>query len=234
MGAGRGLFGTTVGKKAVMAVTGIVLFGFVLGHLAGNLKLYQGRYADGPHGGEWKIDVYGEALRELGAPVLGRGQALWLVRLVLLGAVGLHAWSAWSLTRQSWEARPVKYAVHVAVQSTYAARTMRWGGVVLALFVAYHLADLTWGWANPAFVAGRVHDNLVASFARLPTAGLYVAANLALGLHLYHGVWSLCQSLGWSRPRLERWQRRSAAGFAVLVTAGNVSFPLAVLLGVVR
>jgi len=232
--ATRGLFRTTVGKKAVMAATGIILFGFVAGHLAGNLKLYQGRYAEGPHAGEWKIDVYGEALRELGAPVLGRGQALWLVRLVLLAAVGLHGWSAWSLTRQSWDARPIKYEKSAVVQSTYAARTMRWGGVILALFVAYHLADLTWGWTNPEFVHGRVHDNLVASFRRLPVAGLYAVANLALGLHLFHGVWSLFQSLGWSHARLDPWRRRLAAAFAVLVTVGNVSFPVAVLAGVVR
>lgn len=234
MVAARGLFRTTVGKKAVMAATGVVLFGFVVGHMAGNLKLYQGRYADGPHAGEWKIDVYGEGLRELGAPVLGHGQALWIVRAALLAAVGLHVWSAWSLTRQSWQARPVRYAKLTAVQSTYAARTMRWGGVILALFVAYHLADLTWGWANPAFVPGRVHDNLVASFQRLPIAGLYVVANLALGLHLFHGVWSLGQSLGWSHPRFDPWRRRAAAAFALLVTVGNVSFPLAVLAGVVR
>jgi succinate dehydrogenase / fumarate reductase cytochrome b subunit len=111
---------------------------------------------------------------------------------------------------------------------------MRWGGVILALFVAYHLADLTWGWTNPEFVHGRVHDNLVASFRRLPVAGLYAVANLALGLHLFHGVWSLFQSLGWSHARLDPWRRRLAAAFAVLVTVGNVSFPVAVLAGVVR
>lgn len=234
MRAARGLMRTTVGKKAVMAATGIVLFGFVVGHMAGNLKLYQGRYVDGPHAGQWKVDVYGEGLRELGAPVLGHGQALWIVRFVLLACVGLHGWAAWSTSRQSWEARPVKYSKRAAVQSTYASRTMRWGGVVLGLFVLYHLADLTLGWTNPAFVAGSVRANLVASFQRLPIAGLYVAANLALGLHLFHGVWSLFQSLGWNHPRFNPWRRRFAAAFALLVTVGNLSFPIAVLTGVVR
>ncbi len=228
------LLRSAVGKKAVMAMSGIVLIGFVFGHMFGNLKLYQGRYADGPHAGAWKIDVYGEALREIGAPVLGHGQALWIVRFVLLACVVLHLWSAWEVTRQSWAARPVKYLKSATVQSTYASRTMRWGGVILALFIAYHLADLTFGWANPAFVAGQVHDNLVASFLRLPIAGLYIVANLALGLHLFHGIWSLCQTLGWNNPKFNPWRRTFAAAFAIVVTVGNVSFPIAVLAGVVR
>lgn len=228
------LLRTAVGKKAVMAATGLVLVGFVLVHMVGNLKLYQGRYAEGPHAGQWKIDVYGEGLRELGAPVLGHSQALWIARLVLLACVGLHLWSAWAVTRQSWSARPIRYARSASVQSTYAARTMRWGGVVVALFVAYHLADLTLGWTNPAFVPGSVHDNLVASFERLPIAGLYVVANLALGLHLFHGVWSLFQTLGWNNPKFNPWRRTLAAALAALITLGNVSFPIAVLAGVVR
>jgi len=138
------------------------------------------------------------------------------------------------LTRQSWAARPVAYAKKAVVQADYASRTMRWGGVILFLFVAYHLADLTFGWANPAFQAGHVHDNLVASFQRLPIAGLYIVANLALGLHLFHGVWSLFQSLGWNNPKFNPWRRRFAALFAVVVTVGNVSFPIAVLAGIVR
>jgi succinate dehydrogenase / fumarate reductase, cytochrome b subunit len=228
-----GLFRTTIGKKALMAATGVLLFGFVLGHMAGNLKLYQGRYAEGPHAGQWKIDVYGEGLRDFGAPILGRGQALWAARLALLAAVGLHVWAAASLTLQSRAARPIPYAVRGVVQADYAVRTMRWGGVILFLFVAYHLADLTFGWAHPEFVAGAVHDNVVASFRRPPVAALYIAANFALGLHLYHGLWSFFRSLGWGHPRFDPWCRRFAATFAVLVTAGNVSFPVAVWTGVV-
>jgi len=228
------LFRTTVGLKAVMAATGIVLFGFVVGHMVGNLKLYRGVYDSGPHAGQYKIDVYGEGLREIGAPVLGHGEALWIVRLVLLGCVLLHVAAAWILTRQSWAARPDRYAKSAVVQSTYAARTMRWGGVIVLLFVLYHLADLTFGWANPAFEPGRVHANLVASFQRPVVAGLYALANLALGLHLFHGLWSLFQTLGWNHPKFNPWRRRLAAAFALLVTVGNLSFPIAVLLGVVR
>ncbi len=232
-GSAGGVLRSAVGKKALMAVTGIVLFGFVVGHLMGNLKLYQGRYGDGPHAGEYKIDVYGEGLRDLGAPILAPGQALWIARFVLLACVGIHIWAAWETTRQSWAARPVKYFKRAAVQSTYAARTMRWGGLIVLFYVFYHLADLTFGGANPGFVAGRIRDNLVASFSRLPVAALYMVATLALGLHLRHGLWSLFQSLGWSNPRFDRLRRTFANTFALVLTAGNLSFPIAVLMGVV-
>jgi succinate dehydrogenase / fumarate reductase cytochrome b subunit len=222
-----------VGQKALMAVTGIVLFGFVVGHLLGNLKLYQGRYPDGAHAGEYKIDVYGEALREIGAPILGHGQFLWIVRIVLLACVGVHIWAAWATTRSSWTARPEKYAKQAAVKSTYAARTMRWGGVIILLYVLYHLADLTLGWTNAQFVHGRVRDNLVASFSQPIVAGLYILGTLALGFHLRHGLWSLFQSLGWSNPRFDAWRQRFAIAFAALLTLGNLSFPIAVLAGVV-
>lgn len=231
-GESRGLRGQ-IAQKAIMAASGIVLFGFVVGHLLGNLKLYQGRYPDGPHAGEYRIDVYGEALREIGSPILGHGQFLWLARIALLAAVGAHLYAAWRTTRQSWAARPVAYRKLAPVQSSYAARTMRWGGVIVLLYVLFHLADLTFGWANPAFVAGSVRDNLVASLEQPVVAGLYVVANLALGLHLYHGLWSLFQSLGWNNPRFNPWRRHFATAFALAITAGNLSFPVAILAGVV-
>jgi succinate dehydrogenase / fumarate reductase cytochrome b subunit len=222
MARDRNPFRTAVGKKAVMAVTGLVLFGFVAAHLFGNLKVYQGAEA---------MNAYGEHLRVIGEPILGRGQALWAFRLVLLAAVGLHLWSAWSLTRQSWRARPEKYQIHAVVQSTYAARTMRWGGVIVLLYVLFHLADLTFGWANPDFHPGKPYENLVISLTQPVVAGLYVVANVALGFHLYHGLWSFFQSLGWNHPRWNPWRRRFATLFAWAITAGNVSFPLAVLFG---
>jgi succinate dehydrogenase cytochrome b subunit len=216
---------TAVGLKVLMAVSGIVLFGFVLAHMAGNLHLYQG--AD-------RMNAYGEYLREAGSPVLGRGEALWIFRIVLLAAVGVHLWSAWVTTRQSWAARPHDYVKRTAVDASYASRTMRWGGVIILLFVLYHLADLTFGWANPAFRPGHPYENLVASFQRWWIAGLYVVANLALGLHLYHGLWSLFQSLGWNNPKFNRWRRHFATLFAWVVTVGNVSFPVAVWMGWVK
>lgn len=225
MTATVGFSRTTLGKKAVMAVTGLILFGFVFIHMFGNLKLYQG---------EAKFDHYAEALRELGKPILGYGQALWIARAVLLAAVLLHIWSAWSLTLQSRRARPVRYENQELVQASYAVRTMRWGGVILLLFVTYHLAHLTLGWVHPDFTAGKVYQNVVVGFQVGWVAAFYIAANLALGFHLYHGLWSFFQTLGWNQPALNPWRRRFATLFAIVVTAGNISFPIAVLLGVVR
>ncbi len=221
------LYRSAVGKKAVMAVTGVILFGFVLLHMVGNLKLYQG-----PE----KFNAYAEFLREVGTPLVPHGQLLWLARLVLLAAVALHLHAAVALTLLSRRARPVSYRRHRDVGASYASRTMRWGGVIIALFVVYHLAHFTWGWrpVHPDFVPGDVYANVVRGFSSWLVAGLYIAAQAALCLHLYHGLWSLFQSLGWSHPRYDRWRDAFALIFAAVVTLGNVSFPLAVLLGVVR
>ena len=222
----RSLFKSDVGKKAVMAVTGIVLFGFVLVHMLGNLKLYQG-----PE----KINGYAEWLREVGSPVLPHSGLLWIARIVLLGAVLLHVTAATQLTLKNRRARPEQYQRRVAIQSTYATRTMRWGGVIIALYVLYHLAHLTWGTAHPSFVAGDVYGNVVAGFKIWWVSAIYIVAQIALGSHLYHGLWSMFQSLGWwesSDPR--DWRRRFAQVFAGVITLGNLSFPLAVLAGVVR
>jgi len=219
------LYGSTLGKKAVMASTGILLCGFVLAHLLGNLKIYQGSE---------KFNAYAEGLRIVGAPFFGHGQVLWLARLALLAAAVLHVHSAWALTLVNRGARPVDYARRDAVAASYAARTMRWSGVLLLLFVLYHLAHFTWGfaWAHPDFVTGDVYHNVIAGFRVWWVAAFYLAAQVALGLHLDHGIWSLFQSLGWSGPISNRWRRPLARGFALLVTVGNVSFPLAVLGGV--
>jgi succinate dehydrogenase / fumarate reductase cytochrome b subunit len=225
MTATVGFSRTTLGKKAVMAVTGLILFGFVFIHMFGNLKLYQG---------EAKFDHYAEALRELGKPILGYGQALWLARVVLLAAVLLHIWSAWSLTLQSRRARPVRYQSHELLQSSYAVRTMRWGGVILLLFVIYHLGHLTLGSVHPGFVPGKVYQNVVVGFQVGWVAAFYIVANIALGFHLFHGLWSFFQTLGWNQPAWNPWRRRFATLFAIVVTLGNVSFPIAVLTGVVR
>jgi succinate dehydrogenase / fumarate reductase cytochrome b subunit len=218
------LLRSAIVQKAVMAVSGLVLFGFVLGHLAGNLKLYQG-----PE----KLNAYAEWLREMGAPAVPHGAVLWVARGLLLGAVVLHIAAAWRLTVASRQARPIPYARHEFVRSSYAARTMRWGGVIVLLFVLYHLAHFTFGfrWAHPDFVPGDVYHNVVAGF-RVPwVAAVYVVAQVALGLHLRHGLWSLFQSLGWNHPRWNSWRDRLAAGFALAIVAGNVSFPVAVLTG---
>lgn len=222
-------FRSTLGKKAVMAVSGLVLFGFVLVHMLGNLKLYLKAHADGTI----PIDVYGEFLRHIGEPLLPAHAALWIARLVLLAAVGLHIWAAWAVTQASNAARPVAYQKKEVVQATYAARTMRWGGVIIVLFVLYHLAHLTFGWVHPDFVPGGVRHNLIAGFRVWWVSAFYVVAQIALGFHLFHGLWSLFQSLGWNHPRYNSWRRGFAMAFAWIVTLGNLSFPLAVLTGLV-
>ncbi len=212
-------------KKVVMAVSGIVLFGFVLVHMLGNLKLYQGAEA---------LNAYAEGLRALGYPFLPHGGALWIARVVLLVVVALHVVSAWQLTLLNRRARPQGYAKRQVVEASYASRTMRWGGVILLLFVVYHLLHLTFGSVHPEFIAGDVYHNVVRGFQNPLVAGFYLAANVMLGFHLWHGLWSLFQSLGWNHPSYHRLRRHFATAFALVVTTGNLSFPLAVLAGWVR
>jgi succinate dehydrogenase / fumarate reductase cytochrome b subunit len=215
---------STLGKKAVMAVSGIVLFGYVLLHMVGNLKLYLGAEA---------LNHYAEWLREVGGPFLPHEGALWLVRLVLIAAVVGHVWAAWQVTRASRRARPRSYERVDRVQMGYAERTMRWGGVIILLFVIYHLLHLTTGQAHTDFVPGDVYHNVVAGFSVWWVSAIYIVANLALGLHLYHGLWSMFQSLGLNHPVWNPWRRYFAVAFAVVITVGNVSFPVAVLTGLV-
>lgn len=219
------LYRSEIGKKALMAVSGIVLFGFVLAHMLGNLKLYQG-----PE----KLNAYAVWLREVGSPLLPAGGLLWIFRVVLLGAVGLHILAAVQLERSKHRARPIDYKERKVVEAGYAARTMRWGGVIVLLFVLYHLAHFTWGWrwAHQTFVVGDVYHNVVEGFRIWWVSGVYLVAQVALGFHLYHGLWSLFQSLG--VDGFDTGRRRIALVFAWVVTLGNASFPLSVLTGIVR
>lgn len=216
------LWSTAVGKKYAMAISGLVLMGYVLLHMVGNLKIYFGAES---------LNEYAEWLREIGEPALPREWLLWGLRIVLLVAVVVHIYAAYALTRMNQRARPVKYASkRDYVAADFASRTMRWTGIIVVLFVIWHLLDLTWGTANPDFVSGDVYHNVIASFERIPVAIAYVIANLALGVHLYHGAWSLFQSMGWYGT----WRRTFSIAFAAVVVAGNVSFPLAVMFGVVN
>lgn len=218
------LYRSAMGKKAIMAVTGIMLFGFVLIHMIGNLKLYQGPA---------KLNAYAEGLREFGVPILGHSQALWVARGGLLLAVGLHILAAYQLTMINRKARPKDYAELTPQASTYASRTMRWGGVIILLFIIYHLLHLTFGSVHPDFRHGDVYHNVVVGFSSLPVSLFYIVAQVALGFHLYHGLWSLFQSLGWSGPRLDPLRKRFAIVFALVISLANISFPLAVLSGLV-
>jgi succinate dehydrogenase / fumarate reductase cytochrome b subunit len=224
------LYQSAVGKKWVMALTGIALMGFVLVHMVGNLKMYLGAE---------DLNHYGEFLRELLVPLLPRTVTLWIVRLGLIAAFVLHIHSAYSLTMMNRRAKPVGNERRDYIAASFAARTMRFSGIIIGLFLIWHLADFTWGVeaVNPDFERGMAYENLVASFEREPVSILYIVANVALGLHLYHGAWSIFQSLGSMSPRFNPrhnpLRRGFAAGFAILVAGVNITFPLAVLFGIV-
>jgi succinate dehydrogenase / fumarate reductase cytochrome b subunit len=218
---------SALGKKAVMAVTGIVLFGWIFLHMVGNLKLYLGAE---------HMNEYAKWLRVMGAPAIPNSGLLWASRLLLVVSVWLHIQAATELTLMNRAARPIAYTDRDYVVASYASRTMRWGGVIIALFVIYHLMHLTLGaHVSPApFVEGDPYRNVVAGFQVWWVSAIYIIANLALGLHLYHGLWSMFQSLGLNAPRFNPWRRYFASAFALIITAANVSFPVMVLLGVVK
>jgi succinate dehydrogenase / fumarate reductase cytochrome b subunit len=216
---------SAVGKKWVMGVSGIMLLGFVLAHMVGNLKLYLGKS---------HINEYGEWLRNVGEPAVPRTVLLWGLRLGLIAAFALHIIAAYQLTRMNRRARPTAYqSPRDYVAANFASRTMRWTGIIIALFLIFHLLDLTWGPANPDFVRGDPYDNLIESFQRVPVAIAYIVANIALAIHIFHGAWSMFQSLGWNNPRWNAARRYFAAGFAILIGIGNVSMPLLVVTGAV-
>ncbi|MDX2181717.1 MAG: succinate dehydrogenase cytochrome b subunit [Bryobacteraceae bacterium] len=215
---GLSFYSTANGKKTVMAVTGALLWLFVVAHLAGNLQVYLG---------PGFLDEYGRKLREL--PAL-----LWAARAGLLILAGLHIAAALQLWALKRKARPVPYAKKVATTSTWASRIMYWSGPVLLAFIVYHLLDLTLGVVNPGYEEGAVHANLVRSFSRPATAVFYLAAMAMLWAHLSHGIWSLFQTLGFSHPKYSGPLRTAAAAIAVLLAGGNMSIVLSVLLGIIR
>ena len=226
MERGKTLWRTSIGLKVTMALSGVVWVGFVIGHMLGNLKVYQGAEA---------FNHYAEGLRVFGDPFLGRGQALWIARIVLIVALALHVWSAWRLARRSRAARDVGYRKRDAIEFSRASRTMRWGGVALLAFIVYHILHFTLGTVHPDFVHGDAYHNFVVGFQSLPVAGVYGIAMIALGLHLYHGVWSAFQTLGFGDGEDHDigWHRSLAAAVALVVALGNLTFPVAVLTGIV-
>ena len=208
---------STIGRKVVMAVTGIVLFGFTIGHMLGNLQVYQG-----PE----KLNAYAAFLRA--TPAL-----LWGARAILLISVIFHIWAAISLSRQNDRARPVAYRARRWREGSYASRTMMWSGPILGLFIVYHLLHFTTGTAHPDFNHEDVYRNFVLGFQQVPASAVYIVAMIALGLHLWHGAFSFFQSLGVRNPAWVRGMRLFATATTLLVTLGNLSFPIAVLTGVI-
>ena len=216
---------SAVGKKWVMGVSGVILLGYVFAHMVGTLKVFLGPNA---------INNYGEWLRTLGEPALPRSVVLWLMRSVLIAAFFLHIVAAYQLTRMNHHARPVKYqSPRDYAAANFASRTMRWTGIIVGLFLIFHLMDQTWGSGNPHFIRGDPYHNMFESFERVPVAIAYIIANIALAIHVFHGAWSMFQSLGLNNPRWNLWRRYFAAGFAALILVGNVSMPLLITTGAV-
>ena len=217
-------FTSDVGIKWMMALTGIGLLAYVLAHMIGNLKVFFGAE---------ELNLYAESLRELLYPLVPKQSILWLFRVGLLAIFVIHIWSAYVTTVRSHRATgdiPYK-ASRQYLAANYASRTMRWGGVIILLFVLFHLADLTFGNANPDFVSGDVYHNLIVSLQRTPVAIIYIVAQFVLAVHIYHGAWSMFQSLGLANPRYNDWRRWFAVAFALVIFVGNTSMVLAVQFG---
>ncbi len=231
------LYQTAVGKKWVMALTGIMLLGFVVFHMVGNLKLYIGQVehlnAEGEYKLDYDINIYGEYLRELLVPLLPRTYALWGLRFGLIGAFALHIHSALTLTRMNQVSNVAYSSKRDFIAANFASRTMRVSGIIVFFYLIFHLADLTWGWTSDEWVRGHVYENMVNSMSRPIVALVYIFANILLSIHIFHGAWSMFQSLGINNPKYNALRRGFAAGLAGLILLGNISFPLAILSGVV-
>lgn len=220
----RSLWSTTIGKKAVMAVTGLVMLSFLVLHMLGNLKIFFGPQ---------DFDGYAAWLRTIGEPVLHHSWYLWLQRAVLLVAVVPHVTAAAQLSTRDRRARPVGYVHGQRPRATFATRTMRYGGAILALFVIWHLLDLTVGVANPDFRPNGPYHNVVQDFQVWWINLIYIVAVVLLGVHINHGFWSAAQTLGVNRPNRDRALKAIGSTLAVAVTAGFVLVPVGVMTGLV-
>jgi succinate dehydrogenase / fumarate reductase cytochrome b subunit len=215
---------SSVFKKVVMAVSGIIMVLFLIAHMVGNLHVFQGAKS---------FNDYSEFLRTVGEPALPFRTLLTIIEIVLLVSVVAHMWAAVSLWRQAKRARPQGYVTKKAVAQSYASRTMRWGGVIIGLFIVYHILDLTFGVANPDGTSSTPYSRLVASFQNPFATTVYVITLILLGMHLRHGIWSATQTLGQSNRRRERTVNYFATAFAVLLIGGYLVVPAAVVFGLV-
>ncbi len=220
------LYDSTIGKKIFMAATGAILWLFVIGHMIGNLKIFLGAE---------HFNAYAEFLRTVGEPLFPESGLLWIARIVLLVSVGVHMLAALQLTLLSWAARGTeKYRKQDQLAFSYASRTMRWGGVIILLFLIFHVLHLTLGTVHPSFEPGSPYHNVVAGFRVWPVSLFYILAMIPLGFHMYHGLWSACQTLDVNNKRIRDLRRPFSMAVALVVVAGNISIPLAVLAGFVH
>ena len=214
-----------IGKKAIMAITGVLLFGYVIAHLVGNLQIYSPNVN--------QINQYAAFLHNP-----SNAAALWIARLVLLAAVILHITASIQLWKLKREARPVSYVKKDDAATSYASRTMMWSGPIVAAFVIFHVLHLTVGSVVPireiAPNEPDIRANVISGFQNPAIAGFYIFAMILLCMHLYHGLWSMFQSLGFSHPRYTPKLKKGAALFAILIAIGNCSIPIAVLTGILN
>jgi len=215
---------SSIGKKAVMAATGCMLFLFALGHMLGNLQIYLGAE---------QLNGYAEKLHSLGG-------LLWVIRGVLLAVVVIHLIAAIQLWLLNRAARPVNYAKQGWVQASYASRTMIISGPLLGAFIIYHLLHFTTGHCLHGGLQTlddghvNVYANVINGFSYLPATAIYLVAMVLLGYHLSHGVWSMFQSVGLNHPRYMPIIQKLALLVAIVIAAGNISIPVAVLTGIIR
>ncbi len=211
-------WGSSVGLKLIMAITGVMLSGFVLVHMLGNLQIFQGAES---------LDAYGRLLHK--EPAI-----LWSARLGLLAATGLHIWAFLALRNLTARARPIGYRKLKHRESSWASRSMRVTGPLVLLFIIYHILHLTTGSVHPDYHEGSVYRNLVNGFQVLPVTVIYVLSMVMLGFHLWHGIWSMFQTLGADQARYGSPARKLATAFTVVVVAGFVVVPIAVVAGLVK
>lgn len=215
---------SSVGKKILMAVTGFIWFGFLVGHMAGNLKAFQGGAV---------FDEYAHHLRVFGEPILPRMGFLWSFRAVMLAALVVHVLLAWQTSQQSWSARRTGYRKKKSQNLTFSSGLMRWGGVLILVFIVYHILHMTTGQVHPSFVEERAYSNLVTGLANPLVSGIYVLAMVAVALHLHHGLWSLFQTLGAHHPRYAALRRPLATVLTLVIFLGFISIPVAIVTGIV-
>ena len=218
------LYESTIGKKIAMALAGLVLFGYLILHLVGNLKIFTG---------EQHFNEYSEFLRTMGAPVFGYSQALWIIRLILLAALAVHVVAFLQLWAKSRAARTVGYRKYEPEVFSRASRAMKWGGIAILLFVVYHLLHLTTGDLHPQFAPHQAYRNVWNGFHSPLSSIIYVIGMIAVGMHLYHGLWSATQTMGWNNRNWNHLRRPLAMTIALVITLGFLLVPFAVWTGMV-
>jgi succinate dehydrogenase / fumarate reductase cytochrome b subunit len=220
-----GLWQSSIGKKWVMAVTGLLMMLFLLVHMLGNLKIFFG---------PTEFDSYAHWLRTIGEPVLHGAWYLWIQRAVLLVALVLHITAAAQLSKRDLAARPVKYSHGQRAKASFATHSMRYGGIVLGLFIIWHLLDLTAGLTNPDFKRGYPYHNILVDFQHWWINLIYIVAMVMLGLHINHGFWSASQTLGINSASRDKAIKAIGSTLAVVISVGFIMVPVGVMTGIVK